>query len=146
MSSHDDCVFEVLGVLAAIHNAFIGVSASIGNHPAITRVSTSVLPVKSRAPTDYADEGIIVSVAINANLVNPKDRDKAALGASILLRRPLGVWVAEAEVGWTGASIGWDSFDSREGQAEQFAQLTPQLPALVDWVLARFQEELAKLS
>jgi|ERR1043166_7410955 hypothetical protein len=145
MSTQDDYLLEFIGILATLHKELVELCITTSKHPLIRETVRSVIPVKSQSSEDYADKGVLISLAVNAKLLEPKNRDKTALGVSLLLRRPLGVWVAEAEVGWTGASIGWDVFDSREKRAEQFSLLAAELPELMHWLSARFRQELADM-
>lgn len=63
----------------------------------------------------------------------------------MLLRRALGTWLAEAEIGWSGASIGWDSFESEELRADSLEALVLEVPGLVERLRSKFEAEVLKL-
>src|SRR5678816_2245231 len=48
---------------------------------------------------DYAEEGIVLTISIDADLSAPPDKDKRSIGASLLLRRTLGTWLAKPRSG-----------------------------------------------
>jgi hypothetical protein len=112
---------------------------------ALQAASTTVIPFKSEQ-TDYAEYGVTLSVALNAEIRKPVDREKMAIGMALLMRRSGGVWIAEAEVGWTGRDVGWDSFASREVQSSSVEQLIEEVPALIAWMDETFREEVERLS
>lgn len=113
--------------------------------PALRAVSTIVIPSKGEQ-SDYADGGVTVSVALNAELGKPTNSERKAMGMSLLLRHSGGHWLAEAEIGWTGEKVGWDQFDSKEAQASSIEEMFSLALPLVEWLDMRFREEVAKLS
>jgi hypothetical protein len=56
-----------------------------------------------------------------------------------------GRWVIEAEVGWSGSEVGWDQFRSQEVEASCIEEVIQKVPPIVDWLVAAFREEVAKL-
>jgi hypothetical protein len=113
-------------------------------NPALNSVSTMVIPFKG-GQSDYADDGVTISVALNAELRKPAASEKKAIGMSLLLRCTGGRWHVESEVGWTGEKVGWDPFDSKEAQADSIEEIICMTPPLVEWAATRFREEVAKL-
>ena len=112
----------------------------------IKQTSISINPVKSDSPSEYTDYGTSISIAIDSVLVTPPDYEKNSIGASLLLRRPTGIWVAGAEIGWSGVSIGWDVFAAQEVQASSFDELSFRIPVLVECLEARYKAEIEKLA
>jgi hypothetical protein len=141
----DEIVLEFLVFLAHVRALFRQVHLFAEESPALRDVSTTVIPFKGE-PSDYADRGVNVSVALNAEVLNPTNSERKAIGMSLLLRRSGGLWIAEAEVGWTGDRIGWDPFDSKETQATSIDEIMAKITPLVEWMSLRFQEEVTKLS
>ncbi len=139
-----DIILRFLSFLSAVRTTFRQVHLDAEKDRALRDVSTMVLPSKGEA-SDYADDGVTISVALNAELRNPIDSDKKAIGMSLLLRHAGGRWIAEAEIGWTGKNIGWNQFDEREVQGATVEDLMNAAPPLVEWMETRFREEVAKL-
>jgi hypothetical protein len=144
MNSTDTIILKFTAFLAQVSAAFNKVAILAEQNPALHTVTTRVIPFKVE-PSDYADDGVTISVALNAEVRKPADSEKKAMGMSLLLRRAGGVWFAEAEVGWTGEKVGWDPFDSKEAQATSIEAIISKAPALVDWMGMRFREEASKL-
>ena len=138
-------ILEFLAFLAEVEGMFRKVHLFAEKNRAFRSVCTMVIPSKAE-PSEYADNGVIISIALDAELRKPIDSDKKSLGISLLLRHTRGAWLAEAEVGWSGEQIGWDSFDSKEAQAKSIDEIVGMTPSLVDWLETRFREEVAKLS
>ena len=111
----------------------------------LRNISTDVIPFKCEA-SDYADEGVTISIALSADLCVPIDSEKKAIGMSLLLRHAEGLWIAEAEIGWTGVNIGWDAFESREFREESLDVARPQIKGIVVWAGETFRQEVAKIS
>jgi hypothetical protein len=139
-----ELILKFLTFLARVRAMFRQVHLFAENSPALHTVSTMVIPFKGE-PSDYADDGVTISIALNAELRKPVDSEKKAIGMSLLLRHSGGRWHAESEVGWTGEKIGWDPFDSKEVRAISIEEITNQIPPLVEWAGMRFREEVAKL-
>lgn len=140
-----DLVFGFVGLMAEVQARFRTEAILAERNPALYDLSTSVIPSKCD-PSDYADDGVTIHVALNAELRVPLDEDKKAIGTSLLIRHAEGHWIAESEIGWSGARIGWDPFDSQEIEADTLEELVQRIPAIVDWVCTRFREETAKLT
>jgi hypothetical protein len=136
-------ILEFLAFLAEVEGMFRQVHLFAEKIPAFRSVCTMVIPSKAE-PSEYADHGVIISIALDAELRKPIDSDKKSLGISLLLRHTRGVWLAEADVGWSGQNIGWDSFDSKEAQAKSIDEIVSMTPSLVDWLDMRFREEVGK--
>jgi hypothetical protein len=113
--------------------------------PELRAVSTMVMSFEGET-SDYADSGVTISVALNAELRDPINPEKKALGMSLLLRHSGEMWLVEAEVGWTGEQIGWDPLESREVQAVSIEDVFQKAPPLVEWMAAKFKEEVETLS
>ena len=139
-----EIVLRFLGFLSEVQTMFRKVHLDAELDRALRDVSTSVLPFKTEA-SDYADHGVTICVALNAELVTPIDSDKKAIGMSLMLRHAQVHWIAEAETGWTGQATGWDQFDEREAQVATLEELMDIVPSLVEWMGKRFREEVAKL-
>jgi hypothetical protein len=139
-----ELILRFLTFLAGLRAMFLEVHIFAEKSPALHTVSTSVIPSKVY-PSDYADDGVTISIALNAELRKPIDSEKQAIGMSLLLRHAGGQWHAESEVGWSGRMIGWDQFDSKEVQAVSVEEIIHQIPPLVEWAGMRFREEVAKL-
>ncbi|MES2570129.1 MAG: hypothetical protein V4710_08745 [Verrucomicrobiota bacterium] len=137
-------ILNFLTFLAEVRAMFRQVHLFAENNPALHAVSTMVIPFKGE-PSDYADDGVTLSIALNAELRKPSGSEKKAIGMSILLRHAGGRWHAECGVGWTGEQVGWDPVDSKEVQAVSIDEISSQVPPLVEWAGIRFREELAKL-
>src|SRR5262245_17836738 len=129
MSSTDTTILGFIAFLARMCAMFRKVALFAENVPILHSISTSVIPSKAE-PSDYAVDGVIISIALNAELVKPLDADRQAIGMSLLLRHTGGFWLAEAEVGWSGQSIGWDDFDSREIQCPSIEEIIQAVPPL----------------
>lgn len=137
-------ILEFLSFLATTRAIFREVHIFSERSPALRDVSTSVMPFKCK-PSDYADEGVTISIALNAELRTPLDSERQAIGMSCLLRHAGEQWHAEVEVGWTGAEVGWDDFESWEAQAISIEEIESQVPPLVELAGARFRAEVATL-
>jgi len=139
-----EIVLKFLAFLAQVRTMFRQVHLFAEKIPALQTVSTTVIPFESQQ-SDYADAGVTISVALNAEVRVPVDSEKKALGMCLLLRHTGGLWLAEAEVGWTGEKVGWDPFDSKEARATSVEEIICIVPPLVEWMEMRFREEVAKL-
>lgn len=139
-----ETILRFLSFLSEVEAMFRQVHLDAEKNHALRDVSTMVIPFKCEV-SDYADHGVTISVALNAELRYPVDSDKKAIGMALLLRHAGGRWIAEAEVGWTGKNIGWDPFDSREAQEAAIEEMMNAVPPLVEWMGMRFREEVAKL-
>jgi hypothetical protein len=140
-----ETVLQFIAFLAQVRAMFRQVHLLAEKDPLLRSVSTSVIPFKTE-PSDYADTGVIITLALNAELTMPADSERKALGMSLLLRHSNGLWVAESEVGWTGQMVGWDPFDATEVQADSIEEVIQKVPALVERAGLKFKEEVAKLS
>ena len=138
-------VLAFLSFLAEMHSIFRHAHLFSESCPALCNVSTLVIPFKGRT-SDYADEGVTVSIALSADLRKPIDRERRAIGMSFLLRHAEGHWRAETEAGWIGEEVGWDPFDSRETQSTSIEEIISNVSPLVEWADVRFRAEVAKLS
>jgi hypothetical protein len=139
-----DTILEFLIFLADVQTIFRQVQLSVEKSPALQDVSTFVIPSKGD-PSPYAQGGVLISIALNAELRKPLNADRKAIGMSLLLRHTGGSWLAEAEVGWSGESIGWDQFDARDDSAVSVEEIMTKAKTLVVWMGTRFKEEVAKL-
>ena len=139
-----EIVLRFISFLSDLRAMFRQVHLDAEKNRALRDVSTTVIPFKGES-SDHADDGVTISVALNAELRNPTDSEKRAIGMTLLLRHAGGCWIAEAETGWTGQNIGWDPFDAREAQAETIEELIIAVPPLFEWIGTRFREEAAKL-
>jgi hypothetical protein len=110
----------------------------------IRDVSTLIEPFKGEE-SQYADYGVTLSIALSANLRDPPNVERRALGMSLLIRRSSGTWIAEAEVGWSGNEVGWDPFASREIQSTSPEDVIANVPALVAWMDSTFRSAVAEL-
>jgi hypothetical protein len=141
--SSTETILQFLTFLADVQAIFRDVHLRAQKNGALRDVSTKVIPFRC-SPSAYADGGVTISVALNAELLQPSDSEKKAMGMSLLLRHTGGMWVAEAEVGWTGEMVGWDQFDAQEAQYPSIEEMILQVPLLVKWMGTRFEEEIAK--
>lgn len=139
-----EIVLQFLAFLAQVRAAFRQVHLFAEKSPALRTVSTAVIPVEVK-PSDYADKGVTICVALDAELRKPIDSERKSLGISLLLRHTRGMWLAEAEIGWTGKKIGWNSFDSKEAQGKSIDEIMNTIPPMVEWMDRRFKEEVARL-
>jgi hypothetical protein len=142
--SSSDSVLDFIAFLASVDAQFRRTRIAAEKSTALRDVSTMVIPFKA-ATSDDADNGVTISVALNAELRRPLDSERRAIGMSLLLRRVAGSWIADSEVAWSGKDIGWDAFDAKELQTDSLESLMVQVPAIVDWASARFAAEVAKL-
>src|SRR5438876_533226 len=117
-----EVVVRFLIFLANVRTMFRQVHLFAEGIPALQTVSTTVIPFKSE-PTEYAEYGVTLSIALNAELSRPADEEKMAIGMSLLIRRSANVWIAEAEVGWTGKTIGWDPFASKDMRVSSIEEI-----------------------
>jgi len=141
----DECVLEFIGILAAVNRCFTQTAASIRGMSVISSVSVLVIPVGMQSASEYADLGMVISLAVNAELRAPVDDNRKAIGVSLLLRRSSGVWIVEAELGWSGVAIGLDAFDSREERMGDWSELASKVPDLAEWLSARLESEVKRL-
>jgi hypothetical protein len=139
-----ETVLRFLAFLAQVQGMFRQVHLIAEKSPILCDVSTDVIPSLGAA-SNYADEGVTISIALNGWFVKPPDSEREAMGMSVLLRHCDGVWIAEAEVGWTGREIGWDPFDSKETEATSIEEIMDKAPPLVEWMGTRFRKELEML-
>lgn len=95
--------------------------------------------------TGYADGGVTVSIALNAELRQPNDLDGCAMGMSLLIRRSAGAWITEAEVGWTRMDVGWDPFASMDLRSTSVEQMMAAAPTQIAWMDAVFREAVTQL-
>ena len=137
-------ILRFLAFLAEVRSMFRQVHLFAEKSNAFRAVSTDVIPFRGEE-SDYAQDGVTISIALNAELRAPIDSEKKALGFSLLLRHVQTGWIAEAEIGWSGEMVGWDSFDSREAKAASIEEVVGMVSPLVEWMGARFREEVAKL-
>jgi len=139
-----ELILKFLTFLAEVRAMFRQVHLFAENSPALHAVTTMVIPFKTE-PSDYADDGVTISIASNAELRRPADSEKKAIGMSLLLRHTGGGWHAEIEVGWTGEKVGWDPFDSKEVRAVSIEEIITLIPPLIERAETRFRAEVAKL-
>jgi hypothetical protein len=138
-------VLHFLDFLADVRRMFNQVHIVSERSAALHSVSTEVFPFKGKSSThDYG--GLTISVYLSAELRSPPDSEHRAIGMSWLLRHTDGVWLSEAEVGWSGRMIGWDHFDSREVQADSIEVIIDKIPPTLEWLCERFKEEVRVLS
>ncbi len=130
--------------LAETEAVFRGVHIVCERNLAFRAVSTSVIPFKAK-PSDYADEGVTIEIALNAELRYPCAPERKAIGMSLLLRHSGNYWIAEAEVGWSGVQIGWDPLHSKEAVAESIEDIMDKISPMVEWVANQFKSEVAQL-
>ena len=140
----NEIILRFLVYLADVRSMFRQVHLVAEKNSAFRVVSTEIIPFKG-APSDYAQDGVTLSVALNAELRKPINSEERALGFSLLLRYAQSRWIIEAEVGWNGETVGWDSLDSREMQASSIEELIRVVNPLVEWMGSRFTEESAGL-
>lgn len=143
--SSSEAIVRFISSLAGIRSMFRQTHLFAEKQNIVQTVSTQVEPFKGEV-SDYADKGISLTIALNANLRSPPDLERHAVGMTLLIRRRGGKWIAEAEVGWTGRDIGWDPFESREIERASPEELMDDVPPLVEWMDANFRETIKKLS
>src|SRR5262249_43887628 len=68
MSSTGTIVLGFIAFLARMRAMFREVRLFAENVPTLHSISTSVIPSRAE-PSDYADDGVIISIALNAELV-----------------------------------------------------------------------------
>ena len=138
-----ETVLRFLALLADVRSMCRQVHLEAEKNHALRDVSTMVIPFKGESSADD-DEGVTISVALNAEL---RDRrpERSAIGMSLLFRHSGEQWIAEAEVGWIDRSIGWDQFDERKAEGNTIEEMMDSVPQLVEWLVARFREELVNL-
>src|SRR4051794_29190147 len=110
--SSSEVVVRFISFLALVRSMFRQTHLFAEKENVFCDVSTNVEPFKVEE-SEYADDGVTLSIALNANLRNPRDSERQALGMSLLIRRSSGNWIAEAEVGFTGRDVGWDPFECK---------------------------------
>lgn len=137
-------VIQFISFLALIRSLFRQTHLFAEHEIVISEVSTHVEPFKVEE-SDYADNGVTLSIALNANLRNPRDPEKQAIGMSFLVRRRGGIWLAEAEVGFTGRDVGWDPFESKEARFNTIEDLMVDAIPLVSWMDRVFRDAVLKL-
>jgi len=135
---------ELIAFLADARSMFRQTHIFAEKEAAISDVFTTIEPFKAE-DTRFADRGVTLSIALNANLRHPRNPEKRALGMSLMIRRSAGIWIAEAEVGWTGNEVGWDPFASKEIQHASPEEVFANLPALVTWMDSVFRQTVAEL-
>lgn len=140
--SDNDLILKFLVFLAQVRTSFRKTHIFAESNPILRNVNTSITPF--RAESANADLGVTLSVDLFADIVNAADIEKSSLGMSLVLRCYGGLWIAEAEVGWSGHEIGWDPFDSREAQSRSIEGIMDKVHLLVEWMEARFREEVQK--
>jgi hypothetical protein len=140
----NEIILKFVAFLAHVRAMFRQFHLFAEKSPVLHSVSTMVIPFKGD-PSDYADDGVTVSIALNAEVRKVTDSEKKAVGMSLLLRHSGGLWIAEAEVGWTGEKVGWDPFASKEVQATSIEEIMNKIPSLVEWMGVRFRDEVEKL-
>ena len=106
--------------------------------PGLKNISTQVIPFRVD-PSEYADGGVTLSFALDADVVAP-DGGLLALGISLVLRRSGGVWIAEAAVGGVDEKVGWTSLDSRDVRGESMEDIIAGALPLIDWMRTRLAE------
>lgn len=137
-------VIQFISFLALVRSMFRQTHMFAETVTAISDVSTHVEPFKVEG-SDYADNGVTLSISLNANLRKPQDPERQAIGMSLLIRRSGGSWIADAEVGFTGRDVGWDPFDSKEAQFDTVEDLMIDAAPLVNWMDRVFRDAVAKL-
>jgi hypothetical protein len=142
--SHTDVILQFLNGLAELTNKFRQSHIAAERHPALHDVSTALVPFRVE-PSDYADDGVTLSIALNAELREPLDHDRKAIGMALLLRHAGGAWIAAAELGWSGDAIGWDAFESREERFSSSDEILQRAGPLVEWMATQFQKALERL-
>ena len=142
--SASEVVLRFVGFLAVVRSMFRQTHLFAEKQRSLQSVSTSVEPFKVE-DSAYADEGVTLTLALNANLRKPPSSERQAVGMTLLLRRREGRWIAEAEVGWTGRDVGWDPLASKEIECASPEDLMAKVPPLVTWMDATFRETVEKL-
>lgn len=137
-------ILRFIEFLAQVSASFNKVAIFAENQTSLHTVTTRVSPFKGES-SEYAEEGATIAVFLNAELRAPVDSEKKALGMSLLLRHTAGLWVAEAEVGWSGEMVGWDPIESKESRATSIEELMNETPPLVEWMGGKFAEALQDL-
>ncbi len=145
MRESEAIILRFLQLLADVRKTFLDVELFAERSEALRSVSVLVNPFKAN-PSEYANGGVTISMELDAELTNPLDADRKAIGMSLLLRHSREVWIAEAEVGWIGQNIGWNQFDEREVQSDTIEEMIQKVPSLVEWMDGRFKEEVTSLT
>lgn len=146
MKSPDDLILRFMGFLATMRSMFRTEHLFAEKHSALRDVSTMVIPFQSESiGGDYAEEGVTLQIALNAELVSPLDDDRKALGMSLLIRRCTNEWIFEAEIGWTGREVGWDPLDAREVRNASIERVFELAPSIVEWLGGEFRKVVGEL-
>ncbi|MGJ4858594.1 hypothetical protein ACN6KF_004594 [Labrys sp. La1] len=98
-----------------------------------------------KGPDDYATDGKVLLLYLNADIKTPIHSRRQALGMQFLMRHTMGQWQGEAEIGWSSNQLGWEVFDSREFQVPSIDEFIENAPDQLNWLGKRFIEEIAKL-
>ena len=146
MKTIDDSILDFLSLLASIRAGFRRIHIFSEECGLFRRVITTVNPFMVANADGYADGGVTIQFGLDAELLTPPNLERKALGASLLLRRKSGMWVLEAEIGWSGEQVGWDSIDSRDTTETTIEGVIQKMPELGEWLCARFKEEVGKLA
>jgi hypothetical protein len=139
-----ETIIGFIAFLSDVRSMFRQTHLFVEKERAIRDVSTLIEPFKGEE-SQYADCGVTLSIALNANLRNPPNLERRALGMSLLIRRSSGTWIAEAEVGWSGNAVGWDPFASRKIQSTALEDVIANVPALIAWMDSTFRSAVAEL-
>ena len=103
-NSPETIISTFIEFLARVRAMFREVHLFAEMDPRLHSVTTAVIPFKTK-PLDYADDGLTTAVALNAELVKWEDRNRKAIGMSLLLRRSGGMWCAEG-----GSGLVWRKY------------------------------------
>lgn len=137
----DGIILDFLNAMAGVREQFRKAHIALEANKAFRSVSVEVSPFRSadaRSSVNreaWLDRGVSLAFFLNAELAKPRSTNEASLGASVLLFREPGVWIAEGEIGWTG-SQGWDHFLECRLELRNIEELLVQLEDFTRQLLA----------
>lgn len=129
-------ILRFLEMLALVRESFRRAHLELDASSFIKKVDTTVTPFRSRA--DRLEDRVTFSYFLDGELMRPLDADRQSIGASLLLRFFEDRWVAEGEIGWTGFSVGWDSFTERICEADNAEDFLQKVPIFAEELLADY--------
>ncbi|MCO7227473.1 hypothetical protein [Pleionea sp. CnH1-48] len=136
---------RALGVVrASFRRAQINVQKQSEVKSVVVSVNPSYSEESTETENDYAQDGVTLNIALDAdlNLKGPDEQD--GMGVSLLIRRSNNNWIVEGEIGWSSSYIGWDQFYEKELVHQNISEVIEMLPPFVESLLDDFQAKLAE--
>ena len=148
MTHKDDIILDFVAALAAVKDSHREVAAGLQHTTGVESVEIRISPSQNKKPNEfqpeYAERGVTLALFLDAIVEKEGPAGQNILGLSILLRRSLGPWIVEGELGWAGGEVGWDNFEDRELTAATVREIIDALPQFARELTDRYRTVMTK--